>query len=219
MSFEKPISKKIGRNDPCFCESGKKYKKCCWLDGIKITSTEIGKHGPPQSIEKYVVDFCKTISNDDPFYMGVESGADDEPLDCFNNVRKYITKSGGDMMLGWQIWEWYGFMIEAEFHAVWKTTDGELKDVTPKPIPFDRVLFLPDASLEYDETQINNKRFALSKDIRVTEYINLCEEEFKIKNLGERAKKYDGLNFSADEIKRLEEIFQRRIEIEHELVQ
>ena len=22
--------KKIGRNDPCPCGSGKKYKKCCW---------------------------------------------------------------------------------------------------------------------------------------------------------------------------------------------
>jgi len=23
------VNKKIGRNDPCFCGSGKKYKKCC----------------------------------------------------------------------------------------------------------------------------------------------------------------------------------------------
>ncbi|MGI6291963.1 MAG: SEC-C metal-binding domain-containing protein [Bacteroidales bacterium] len=23
------MSNKIGRNDPCSCESGKKYKKCC----------------------------------------------------------------------------------------------------------------------------------------------------------------------------------------------
>ena len=26
---EKPAKKKIGRNDPCPCGSGKKYKKCC----------------------------------------------------------------------------------------------------------------------------------------------------------------------------------------------
>ena len=26
---EQPISKRIGRNDPCPCGSGKKYKKCC----------------------------------------------------------------------------------------------------------------------------------------------------------------------------------------------
>jgi preprotein translocase subunit SecA len=26
-----PVKKKIGRNDPCPCGSGKKYKKCCML--------------------------------------------------------------------------------------------------------------------------------------------------------------------------------------------
>ncbi len=28
------ISMKIGRNEPCPCGSGKKYKKCCGLSGI-----------------------------------------------------------------------------------------------------------------------------------------------------------------------------------------
>ena len=28
----KPVSKHIGRNDPCPCGSGKKYKKCCGAD-------------------------------------------------------------------------------------------------------------------------------------------------------------------------------------------
>ena len=31
------VSKKVGRNDPCPCGSGKKYKKCC---GINDTSAE-----------------------------------------------------------------------------------------------------------------------------------------------------------------------------------
>ena len=26
------VSKKVGRNDPCPCGSGKKYKKCCGLN-------------------------------------------------------------------------------------------------------------------------------------------------------------------------------------------
>jgi len=29
------MSKEVGRNDPCPCGSGKKYKKCCWQKGIK----------------------------------------------------------------------------------------------------------------------------------------------------------------------------------------
>jgi uncharacterized protein YecA (UPF0149 family) len=28
-----PTGEKIGRNDPCFCGSGKKYKKCHLLQG------------------------------------------------------------------------------------------------------------------------------------------------------------------------------------------
>tara|TARA_Y100001963_G_scaffold80649_1_gene111922 strand:- start:272 stop:442 length:171 start_codon:yes stop_codon:yes gene_type:complete len=26
---------KLGRNEKCICDSGKKYKKCCWLDDNK----------------------------------------------------------------------------------------------------------------------------------------------------------------------------------------
>ena len=32
VKLEDPISKdekKVGRNEPCFCKSGKKYKNCC----------------------------------------------------------------------------------------------------------------------------------------------------------------------------------------------
>jgi preprotein translocase subunit SecA len=28
-SFDNPLAPKVGRNDPCPCGSGKKYKKCC----------------------------------------------------------------------------------------------------------------------------------------------------------------------------------------------
>ncbi|MGH7276842.1 MAG: SEC-C metal-binding domain-containing protein, partial [Candidatus Rokuibacteriota bacterium] len=28
-----PTGEKIGRNDPCYCGSGKKYKKCHYLQG------------------------------------------------------------------------------------------------------------------------------------------------------------------------------------------
>jgi SWIM/SEC-C metal-binding protein len=28
------VSEKVGRNEPCSCGSGKKYKKCCGLSGV-----------------------------------------------------------------------------------------------------------------------------------------------------------------------------------------
>ena len=41
---------KLGRNDPCFCGSGLKYKKCCLLKGLKPPAiTEL----PPEVLEKW----------------------------------------------------------------------------------------------------------------------------------------------------------------------
>jgi len=39
FEYEKPVlspqkTAKVGRNDPCPCGSGKKYKKCCWGKGV-----------------------------------------------------------------------------------------------------------------------------------------------------------------------------------------
>lgn len=30
---------KVGRNDPCPCKSGKKYKRCCGLPKLKVNTT------------------------------------------------------------------------------------------------------------------------------------------------------------------------------------
>ena len=35
ISLEKPEQRKLGRNEPCHCGSGKKYKKCCLDKDIK----------------------------------------------------------------------------------------------------------------------------------------------------------------------------------------
>lgn len=37
------MTKKPGRNDPCPCGSGKKYKNCCWGKESKKTYTSSGK--------------------------------------------------------------------------------------------------------------------------------------------------------------------------------
>ncbi len=37
------MSKKIGRNDPCPCGSGKKYKSCCWKKDQPKSSVDLKK--------------------------------------------------------------------------------------------------------------------------------------------------------------------------------
>lgn len=54
---------KIGRNDPCPCGSGKKYKKCCMEDG-NIIPFPTKNSSPPQeaSLDEYG-DYCEFASN------------------------------------------------------------------------------------------------------------------------------------------------------------
>jgi len=68
------MNKKISRNDPCPCGSGKKYKKCCiskskikhshtWMaeDGMHVVSPD----GPstPEELEKMTKEYQKNIRN------------------------------------------------------------------------------------------------------------------------------------------------------------
>ena len=44
--------KKIGRNDPCPCRSGKKYKHCCQVSGeVPIAKTHLSDVSVPQVIQ------------------------------------------------------------------------------------------------------------------------------------------------------------------------
>jgi len=52
------MTEKVGRNDPCPCGSGKKYKSCCWAKKSKprkITAKWINapeEKGPPDLMER-----------------------------------------------------------------------------------------------------------------------------------------------------------------------
>jgi hypothetical protein len=69
------IAKKIGRNQPCPCGSGKKYKKCCmhdkkasnstfsWADGEGIHHIAPGEKPSAKSLEKMTQEYQKNIRN------------------------------------------------------------------------------------------------------------------------------------------------------------
>ena len=45
-------SSKVGRNDPCFCQSGKKYKHCCFADRATANAvTRLASPGPTRSMK------------------------------------------------------------------------------------------------------------------------------------------------------------------------
>src|SRR5690606_6874763 len=56
---------------------------------------------------------------------------------------------GGTIHYGWAVWE-HSHFIEAEHHAVWEDSEGNLLDVTPQKIQIDTILFIPDNENVFD---------------------------------------------------------------------
>ncbi len=137
----------------------------------------------PKKITNSIRFFCKKIVSDqEPIYLNVTPTEFSEPLDCFVNVQKQIKLFGGNILYGWQIWEWLNNMLEAEFHAVWVTSEGSLVDITPKPANILNILFLPDPARKYDGRQVNNIRMPLRDDPFIKEFIEVNNKIFEYLN-------------------------------------
>jgi hypothetical protein len=66
--------KKVNRNDPCLCGSGKKYKKCClgnqspdqpiaWADDDGVHFVAPGSAPSPEELEQMTKEYQKKIRN------------------------------------------------------------------------------------------------------------------------------------------------------------
>ena len=151
----------------------------------------------PRKITPTVQEFCREVVTDgEPIYLEVTPSGREIPLDCFTNVEKQIARHGGTPQYGWRIWEWPYTMIEAEFHAVWRTPDGALVDITPAPMGITTILFLPDSTRAYEGRQVNSVRKSLTKSELMDEFIQLSDEQFEILNKGERANMNSDLSMS-----------------------
>ena len=156
--------------------------------------------GAPRDVLPHVKSFCTDIAPwIEPVFVTIKPDVDAKVNECFPNVDMYISKHGGRSVLGWQIWERYGVFIEAELHAVWKNPEGNIFDVTPKTLDMSRILFLEDATLEYEGKQVNNIRSALLDIQVVTDLLNLYDAKFVIENVGDRAFQHGAIRLSEEE--------------------
>lgn len=139
----------------------------------------------------------KLGSKSEPVYLPYmpEAGA---PLnECFPTVDKKVESSSGKKVLGWQIWK-TPLLVEAEFHAVWESPQGDLIDITPKSLPLAKILFLPDETAVYEGKQVNNIRVNTTGNQLVDDFIAVCDAIFRIENKGDRAFQYE-LSLSGEE--------------------
>src|SRR6185437_7506238 len=84
----------------------------------------------------------RVVPGGEAVYLTVQPETDAVVNECFPNVEAKIARAGSRMLCGWQLWEWPHVLVEAEFHAVWLSPEGEMVDITPKPDGEARVLFV-----------------------------------------------------------------------------
>ena len=73
-------------------------------------------------------------------------------LFCGNPIEK-VKRDGGEMVFGWLIAIYKNHWIEGIFHAVWRSPEGKLIDVTAPQSPRldkDRTLFLEEKGYVFD---------------------------------------------------------------------
>lgn len=140
----------------------------------------------PKTIKPYHLTFCrKIVKSQTPSLIPVFPDKDSLENNCFENVENYVRKHGGSMLIGWTIWEWRNVMIEAEFHAVWQNSEGQVIDITPKEHHEREILFLNDPYRKYSGHQVDNRREALNHDKNVKEFIEVCSRIYELQNSGD----------------------------------
>lgn len=170
----------------------------------------MSEQSTPPKISPKILELAKEVSPMEKLqYIPLAPLSWCQELDCFGNVDEQVRKSGGSVQLGWQIWEFKNVLIEAEFHAVWKSPEGKLIDITPKPYAFKTILFIPDNTRQYTGRQIDNIRMPLKNDDEINLFIGMCKREFEIYNEGDRAGNYaflpsDFTTEERDELSRIE---------------
>jgi SEC-C motif len=140
---------------------------------------------PPASITKSVARFVgRLVPGATPTWVSVQTLPESLPNDCFNNVESLVAAQGGARAIGWAVWEWPNTYLEAEFHAVWKTEDGRLLDVTPKEGGETQILFVPDSRRSYTGEFVDNPRMPLRDDALISDYITMSKYLFDVTRVG-----------------------------------
>lgn len=142
----------------------------------------------PSPNAPHVLELCDAIvQGTRPISVPCNPSTGSAVNECFPVVDNYVGERGGSAIVGWAIWERPGVFVEAEFHAVWRSPEGQLLDIVPRSRPFAEIIFLPDPARKYSGCQVDNIRKALVPDKDVKRFLFLFHRRFEMLNSGERA--------------------------------
>lgn len=127
----------------------------------------------PTCIDETILDFCnETLNGGEPVFVPVVADEDSVINECFHNVERKINKYGGSIVYGWIIWIAYNFIIQGEFHAVWKSNEGNIVDITTKQDGEDKILFVEEKIIKFNGSRVKSKFKNISNDAIVDSYID-----------------------------------------------
>jgi len=115
-----------------------------------------------------------------PAHIQVQARDNSDLCDCFADVERQVTEHGGELVVGWLIWEWSPILVEAEFHAVWKSPTGELIDVSNKLDSETVVMFVQDNIRTYTVRRVDNVRIPIGKEKIIADFILKKENFFNL---------------------------------------
>lgn len=142
----------------------------------------------PAEVSSAISSLCSDIvPGVTPFFVEVRPKQNEDANECFHVVRRHAAALGGEAVIGWSIWELPSVFVEAEFHSVWHSPEGEHIDLTRKNDATAKILFLPDPHRSYEGRPINNFRKALSGEPVVREWFEALDAKYELMNRGGRA--------------------------------
>jgi hypothetical protein len=130
----------------------------------------------PKHISERVLKLCKAVVPDQqPVFVQAKPEAYSLPEECHENVAKKISRDGGTVQYGWAIWEVPPWQIFAEFHAIWRSPQGLLLDLSPPLHGGSIVLFLPDPKRVFDGHNISGVHHPYSDSPMCREFVAAVE--------------------------------------------
>lgn len=143
----------------------------------------------PPEVTSLELEFMKSINSEvkmvgDDFinfsYISLAPEANQyQPNFCQSNVASKIAKDGGYCVSGWCIWK-SPVLLEAQYHHVWMSPEGEIFDITPKDDKAQCILFVFDPKREYKGYPIQHKRKILVDIPEVRKMIKFQDRIYKI---------------------------------------
>jgi hypothetical protein len=178
------------------------------------TNSSLPPETTPEKLTDQIETLCRKIDSDQsPTYVPVVPVSEAKPGECVYNVKTHISTNGGKMVLGWCIWERPGINLNAEFHAVWKSPDSKLVDITPKPDGETKVLFLHDSKLVWKGERYPCQLVALEYWSEVTKWFAAMRRYHKLNQPGTNVIDKNGLTHAnkqlSDAIKKLEKKYSK----------